>query len=203
MTLRKVSKLGLRTGKCFIKAFTRQTCISRDLCHTFGASDIAKSFGNKCGIPVSFFKASFKISSHFLRCSEVFGDVVACSNGFFHRGCSGRLRARRKAILMSLAWVLLFPPASRNNQFLPVLLEIHPVTGTVIDSQLRDTFTNRLHVSRISSSERSILTRTCALAWISCRPLRAIAQLFIVSCYENSRQGSWRDQMPASADCLP
>lgn len=72
------------TGKCFIKAFTRQTCISRDLCHTFGASDIAKSFGNECGIPVSFFKTSFKISSHFLSCSEVFADVIACGNDFSH-----------------------------------------------------------------------------------------------------------------------
>jgi hypothetical protein len=35
----------------------------------------------------------------------------------------------------------------------PPLLEIHPVTGTVVDSQLRNTFANRLDISGVSSGE--------------------------------------------------
>ncbi len=56
-----------------------------------------------------------------------------------------RLRARRKATLMSLAWVCLSPR--------PRLFEIHPVTGTLIDTQLRNTLTDRLNVARVAQAE--------------------------------------------------
>jgi hypothetical protein len=41
----------------------------------------------------------------------------------------------------------------KNNQLAPSLLEIHPVTGTVIDSQLRDSFANGFDIPGISSSK--------------------------------------------------
>ena len=34
-----------------------------------------------------------------------------------------------------------------------MLLEIHPVTGTMVDSQFRDPFTNWLDIARVSRSE--------------------------------------------------
>ncbi|SBT04177.1 hypothetical protein PROAA_1240002 [Candidatus Propionivibrio aalborgensis] len=43
--------------------------------------------------------------------------------------------------------------SQQNDQLSPALLEIHPVTGAVVDSQLRDTFANRFDISGISSSE--------------------------------------------------
>ena len=45
----------------------------------------------------------------------------------------------------------LVPTSQQNNQLSPLLLEIHPVTGTVVDSQLRDTFANRLDISGVPS----------------------------------------------------
>lgn len=41
----------------------------------------------------------------------------------------------------------------QDDQLSPPLLEIHPVTGTVVDPQLRDTFANRLDVPGVSGSE--------------------------------------------------
>ena len=43
--------------------------------------------------------------------------------------------------------------SQQNNQLLPSLLEIHPVTGTIVDSQLRDTFANRFDISWVSSGK--------------------------------------------------
>ena len=54
---------------------------------------------------------------------------------------------------MSLAWVVLSAPASRMINSGLLLLEIRPVTGTVVDPLLCDTFTNRLDISGISSNE--------------------------------------------------
>jgi hypothetical protein len=43
--------------------------------------------------------------------------------------------------------------SQQNDQFSPSLLEIHPVTGAVVDSQLRDTCANRFDISGVSSDE--------------------------------------------------
>jgi hypothetical protein len=43
--------------------------------------------------------------------------------------------------------------SQQNNQRSPSLLELHPVTGTVVDSQLRDTFANRFDIAGVSSGE--------------------------------------------------
>jgi len=40
-----------------------------------------------------------------------------------------------------------------NNQLTPTLLEIHPITGTVIDPQLRDSLANRLNIAWIPNGE--------------------------------------------------
>ena len=61
------------TGKRFVETFTGQPGISRNLCHAFSASNIAKCLGNEGGVSVSFFETGIKISAHFLRSSEVFG----------------------------------------------------------------------------------------------------------------------------------
>lgn len=47
----------------------------------------------------------------------------------------------------------LVPTGQQNDQLSPSLLEIHPITGAVVDSQLRDTFTNGLDISWVSGSE--------------------------------------------------
>lgn len=41
-------------------------------------------------------------------------------------------------------------PGQKNDYLAAPLLEIHPVTGTVINSQLGNTFANRLNIPRVS-----------------------------------------------------
>jgi len=41
----------------------------------------------------------------------------------------------------------------QNDQLSPSLFEIHPVTGAIVDSQFRDTFTNGFNISGVSSSK--------------------------------------------------
>jgi hypothetical protein len=43
--------------------------------------------------------------------------------------------------------------SQQNDQFSPSLLKIHPITGTIVDSQFRDTFTNWLNISGVSNSK--------------------------------------------------
>jgi len=109
--------------KRFVKALAGQPGITRDLCHALRSSDIAKGLGNKSGIAVSFFKTRFQVGSHFLRGPEVLGDIIASGDGLSHSGYSDRLRARRNAALISLAWVLLSPPESRTINARPRLLK--------------------------------------------------------------------------------
>ena len=44
----------------------------------------------------------------------------------------------------------LITTGKKNDQFSPPLLEIHPVTGTVVNPQLRDTFTDWLYITWVS-----------------------------------------------------
>ena len=99
----RVESRATLAGQRLIEAFSGKPGVSGDLGHPFGAGDVAKGFGDKGGIAVRFFQASFKISSHFLRGSEVFCNVITSGNGLGHGGYSARFRARRKAALMSLA----------------------------------------------------------------------------------------------------
>jgi len=71
------------TGESFIKAFPRQAGIPRHLGHSLCASNIAQSLGNKCGITFGLSKASFQIGGYFLRCSEMFGNIVSSGDVFF------------------------------------------------------------------------------------------------------------------------
>lgn len=89
--------------KGLVEAFAGQSGVSGDLGHTFGAGDVAKSLGDKGGISVCFFQAGVQISSHFLRGSQVLCNVIASGSGLGQSGYSERFRARRKAVLMSLA----------------------------------------------------------------------------------------------------
>jgi hypothetical protein len=57
--------------KWLVQAFSGQPGISRNLRHSFSASDVTKRFGNKCGIPVRLFEAGVEISCDFLLSSEV------------------------------------------------------------------------------------------------------------------------------------
>jgi hypothetical protein len=68
----------------------------------------------------------------------------------------------------------------KNNQLSPPLLEIHPITGTIIDSQLRDTFANRLNITGVSGSKRSILAWTRALAWRFCKASSHCTNRFVL-----------------------
>ena len=43
--------------------------------------------------------------------------------------------------------------SQENYQFLTALLEVHPVTGTVVDSQLRNTCAIRRNIARVSHCE--------------------------------------------------
>jgi len=45
--------------------------------HALGTRNSSERFGNECRIPVGFFKAGFKIDSHFLRRSEMSSNVIA------------------------------------------------------------------------------------------------------------------------------
>jgi hypothetical protein len=110
-------------GERFVKALAGEPGITRDLCHALRPSDVAKGLGNECGIAVSFSKAGFKVGSHFLRGPEVLGDVIASGYCLPHGGYSDRLRARRRAALMSLAWVLLSPPANSSTSSFPRFLK--------------------------------------------------------------------------------
>jgi hypothetical protein len=47
----------------------------------------------------------------------------------------------------------LVPASQKNDQFPAALLEIHPVTGAVVNSQLGNTFANRSNISGISGTE--------------------------------------------------
>lgn len=58
--------------KRLVEAFAGESCVAGDLSHAFGTSDVAKSLGDKGGVTVCFFKASFKIGSHLLWGSEMF-----------------------------------------------------------------------------------------------------------------------------------
>jgi hypothetical protein len=63
--------------------------------------------------------------------------------------------------------------SQQNNQLLPSLLEIKPVTGTVVDSQLRDTFANRFNISGVSSNEPSWFGRALSDLNLQNRPFRS------------------------------
>jgi hypothetical protein len=40
--------------------------------------------------------------------------------------------------------------SQQNNQLTSLLFEIHPITGALVDPQLRNAFTHRLYIPRIS-----------------------------------------------------
>ncbi len=44
----------------------------------------------------------------------------------------------------------LVPTGQQNDQFLPSLLEIHPITRAIVDPQFRNTITNRLNIAGVS-----------------------------------------------------
>lgn len=48
---------------------------------------------------------------------------------------------------------ILVSPGQENHQLSPSLFEIHPVTRSVVDSQLRDTLTNWLDITWVSSGQ--------------------------------------------------
>jgi len=64
--------------------------------------------------------------------------------------CSYKLRARRKAVLMSVDWVRLSPPANSTTISCPWLCEIHSIPWPIINSHFRDTLANRFYIPRIS-----------------------------------------------------
>lgn len=89
----------------------------------FRANTRTLSLGNNCRVAICLFKSGFKIGGHFLLGSEMFGNVVASGSGLGPGACSERLRARRRAVLMSLAWVLLSPSANRMISSCPRFLK--------------------------------------------------------------------------------
>jgi len=123
MTLRIVSKPGLRSPEsAFVEAFPRQSRIAGNLCHPLCTSNVPERFGNECGISISLFKAGFQICRHLLRRPKVFGNVMLSGSNFLHSTYFKRLRAIRKALLISLAWVRLSPPARRIINSRPLCL---------------------------------------------------------------------------------
>jgi hypothetical protein len=70
------------TRESFVEAFARQTRITGDLSHAFGACNIPKGFGNKSRITVGLFQASFQVGCHFLRCTKMLGNIVFCGGRF-------------------------------------------------------------------------------------------------------------------------
>jgi len=66
---------------------------------------------------------------------------------------SYRLGARRKAILISAAWVDLSPPASKITTSRPRFVKYTLLTGTVINAQFRNPFSNSPDITRIAGCE--------------------------------------------------
>ena len=92
------------------------------------------------------------------------GDVVASGLGFGHHAllkvaCEaqggldvGRLRA-------------LVASCQQNHHLAPLFLEIHPIAGTVVDPQFRDTFSNRLDIPGVTcrkTLDPDLNARPCA-----------------------------------------
>ncbi len=80
--------------KSFVEAFAGEPGVSGNLSHAFSAGNVTKRFGNEGGISIRFFQAGFKVSSHFLRGSKVFCNVIASGGGLGHSDYSERLRNR-------------------------------------------------------------------------------------------------------------
>jgi len=62
----------------------------------------------------------------------------------------------------------------KNNHLSPSPLEVHPVTGAVMDSQLRNTFAHWLNISGISQRESfdpGLDTRSCLNVSQAVKPL--------------------------------
>src|SRR5687768_3670204 len=110
-------------GEGFVQALAGQTGVTGNLRHSLGAGNVPKRLGNKRGISVSFFKACFQISGHLRRSPQMLGNVIAASSNFLHSNYSERLRARRRAVLMSLVCVRLSPPARRMTNARPRCLK--------------------------------------------------------------------------------
>jgi len=98
------------SGKRLIKAFARQAGITRHLRHALGPGDIAQSFSNE-SITICLLKASFKVCSHLLRGTKMFGDVGTGSFGFSQNAYIG---VTHLAVLLSDKFFLY---CTLNKQF--------------------------------------------------------------------------------------
>lgn len=87
-----------------------------------------------------------------MRCAKMLGDIVSRSHGLGHclhlqASCEAQCRLDVSALSP------LVPASQQNDDHAPLLLEIHPVAGSIVDSKSRDAFARRPHVYRVSSCQ--------------------------------------------------
>lgn len=137
------------TGKRLVQALTGKACIAGDLGHALCTGYISESLGNERRITIRLLEARLKIGGHLLWGTEMFCNVITTGSDFSHVDCSERALAKRKAVLMSLACVLV-SAREEDDQLASPLLEVHPISRPKMDSQFGDTFTYRLDVARVA-----------------------------------------------------
>ena len=85
ITLRIVSKPGLRSPERALSKLLRGRPTLRNLCHAFRPGDIAECPGNERRIVLSLFEACSQVGRHVFGRSEMLGDVITTRCSFFHK----------------------------------------------------------------------------------------------------------------------
>ncbi len=140
------------TGKRFVETFARQTRITSNLPHAPGSCNIAKRFGDERCVTFCLVKAGLQIGCHFFRCPKVFGDVVASSLCLTHRVLL-QVVCKAQCSLDVGGLCALVTACQQNHDFAPVFLEVHPITGAIIDPQFGNAFANRRCIPGITRRE--------------------------------------------------
>src|SRR4051812_14659656 len=111
-------------AKCLVEAFPAEACVPRDLAHSLGPRNVAKSTRDPSRILRSLFQPGIQVRGHLLRRPQLLCDVV-CHRlrpprrcGFLHLWCLRHNSpcnpfASVSAVSMSLCWDDLSPPARR------------------------------------------------------------------------------------------
>lgn len=134
-----------------IKAFSSDTRLSCKLAHAFGAGDIAESFSDNPMVAV--FQGSLKISGNVTRTLEQGGIVISSCPDFLPshvtlRKVAGQCQGSLHVAILSP----LVASSQEDDDVIPLPLEVHAISRTVVDAKFTAPATDRFHVA--SEAER-------------------------------------------------
>ena len=137
--------------QCPIKAFSSDTCLPCKLAHAFGASDVAESFGDNPMVAV--FQGSLEISGNVTRILEQRNVVISSRPDFLPSHVTLlKVASQRQGSPYVTILSPLVTPGQKDDDVVPLPLEVHAISWTVVDAKFTDPAADRFHVA--SEAER-------------------------------------------------